>query len=136
MPHWLLANIDADRVEGALYSGFGGLNFASTPLRVCERVVYHVQKYVHQLHELIENGRVTLRPDFEWLLCDKPWEGPGAPQTWDAIRRLCSEGPKAGHSPDLTSNAAPPVCRRNAPITSSRDCELLLWQTSGLDPAP
>jgi hypothetical protein len=134
MPQWLLVSIDAERIDGALYSGFGGLNFASTPLPVGERVVYHEQMYVYQLRNLVERDRVTLRPGFEWVLCDKPWEGLGAPQTWDAVRTLCSEGPKLDPTPAVTSNAAPPSCQ-NESIDSSNEPELT-GDTRELGPAP
>jgi len=88
MPYWLLCRIDATRIAGALYSGFGGNNFASRALPKDETVPYRLQTYSYELRKLVEDGRVTLRPGFDWLLAEKPWDAPGAPQDWAAVSAL------------------------------------------------
>lgn len=65
--HELSWAIDADVIDGKTYSGFGGLNFASTPVRQ-ERTRYHVRPYLYDLHYYIDEGTVTLAPEFEWLV--------------------------------------------------------------------
>lgn len=67
MPYWLLVSIEATRVEGRLYSGFGGVNFASTDLPAGEVVTYGVQAYRHSIPELVAAGTLTLAPAFEFL---------------------------------------------------------------------
>jgi hypothetical protein len=45
MPYWLHRRIDAIRVDGMLYSGFGGKIFSSTPLPKGEKVSLCVTTY-------------------------------------------------------------------------------------------
>lgn len=93
MPYWLLIGIDAERVEGRLYSGFGGCNFSSTDLPKGERVTYTVQKYSYQIADAVNAGRLTLAPGFEWLMggaSDPVWKHQDAPKTWDEVRRLAA----------------------------------------------
>lgn len=70
MPYWLVASIPARRIEGKTYSGFGGVNFASTDLPQ-EDVTYGVQAYAYSLAKMIEDGRVELSPGFELLAEDR-----------------------------------------------------------------
>lgn len=85
MPYWLLVGIPADRIDGRLYSGFAGVNFASTELPK-KRVTYHLQSYHYQIPELVEQGWLKLDPAFEWLLVKHyAWQEPGAPKDWDAV---------------------------------------------------
>lgn len=88
MPYWVLVGIPTTRISGRLYSGFGGVNFASTPLKEGEAVTYTIQTYAYLLGKLVEEGRVTLRPGFDWLLSEVPWRHDAAPHTWDAVRAL------------------------------------------------
>jgi hypothetical protein len=82
MPQWLLATIPAVRLAGALYSGFGGVNFAETPLRPGVRLDYHVQIGAYQLAQHVQAGSVVLRPEFTWLLTEHPTRDPRAPKVW------------------------------------------------------
>lgn len=93
MPYWLLIGIDTERVEGRLYSGCGGLNFAVTELKAGEAVRYTIQQYRYQIREAVESGWLTLKPEFEWLNCGAEracWDHSDAPKTWDDVRRLAS----------------------------------------------
>jgi hypothetical protein len=88
MPYWLLIGIDTDRIDGRLYSGFGGLNFASTELPKAP-VRYTIQMYAYQLAELVKDGRITLKPGFEWMVEGEcMWQHPSAPKTWDDVKAL------------------------------------------------
>lgn len=88
MPDAPTAPIDTVRVSGALYSGFGGVNFARTELKPGEAVTYWERFHLFQLRELVDAGRVTLLPGFEWLLEPTPWKAPGALTTWEAVRAV------------------------------------------------
>lgn len=70
MPYWLLVRIDADRVDGKVYSGFGGLNFASNELSH-EPKPLTLQMYAYQLGQLIEAGKIELDPEFAGLEVDR-----------------------------------------------------------------
>lgn len=70
MPYWLVAGIDARRVEGKTYSGFGGVNYSSRDLPV-EDVTYNFQTYAYHLQKLVDEGMVELLPGFELLAEDK-----------------------------------------------------------------
>lgn len=87
MPYWLVAGIAADRIDGRLYSGFGGVNYASTELPK-EPTTYHLQTYSFHLDELVSGGRVELLPGFEWLLTERPWSHANAPKTWKQVEAL------------------------------------------------
>ena len=85
MPYWLLTTIDTVRVSGALYSGFGGVNYGKTELPAGEAVRYTIQLYVSALRELVATGIVELLPGREWLLEELPWQSERAPKTWEDI---------------------------------------------------
>lgn len=87
MPTWVLVGIPATRVDGATYSGFGGVNFASRELSKGERVTDTIQTYPFTLKGMIEAGKLTLKPEFAWLLEDHT----SGPRTWDEVRRLSGE---------------------------------------------
>jgi hypothetical protein len=70
MPYWLLVAVDADRIDGCLYSGFGGHNFASTELAK-EPKPLHVQMYDYQLTELVVSGTAEVFPEWTELLGDR-----------------------------------------------------------------
>lgn len=63
-PYYVGAKVDADRIEGKLYSGFGGLNFASTDLPPREQPL-HVQVYGYELSRMVESGRAVVSPEFQ-----------------------------------------------------------------------
>lgn len=89
MPYWLLVGIDAERVDGRLYSGFGGVNFASTELPKGEAVRYTIQGYDYELGKMVEDGHITLEPGFEWMLggaYERSWKHPDAPKDWNDPR--------------------------------------------------
>lgn len=88
MPYWILARIDALRVEGALFSGYGGVNFGRTDLPAGEAVTYGLQTYRYLVPQMVADGDVTLAPGFEWLLADMPWTHADAPKTWEAVSDL------------------------------------------------
>jgi hypothetical protein len=88
MPYWLVGAIPAVRKSGALYSGFGGNNFASTKLPAGEEVSWSIQSYVYEISKFVEDGRLTLKPGFEWLLEKVAFNHPNAPKSWDAVRAL------------------------------------------------
>jgi hypothetical protein len=86
MPYWLLVGIDTTRVSGRLFSGCGGVNYGATELPAGEAVRYVVQMHQYGLRKLVDAGRVTLAPGYEWLLGDKPWEDADAPKDWTDAR--------------------------------------------------
>lgn len=89
MPRLQPIRIDAERIAGRVYSGFCGVNFASEPLPLGERVVYLQGIDTVDLPVLITRGIVTLQPQFEWLVASPtPWNQPSAPQTWEAVHDL------------------------------------------------
>ena len=87
MPYWLLVNIPSIRIDGALYSGFGGVNYARNELPKGESVLYHVQTYDYLLKDLVAKGTVTLNPGFEWLLLKRSeqFKDPRSPKTWEEV---------------------------------------------------
>lgn len=88
MPYWVLVGIDAERVDGRLYSGFGGVNYASTELPKGEKVQHTIQTYLFDLRRLAAEGKVTVKPEYRWILDEKPWENEAAPKTWDEARAM------------------------------------------------
>lgn len=70
MPKTLRAKIDAKTVAGKLYSGFGGVNFASRDIAKGP-TTYHFSAYGYQIHDLVKNGRAELLPEFEDILDHK-----------------------------------------------------------------
>lgn len=83
MPQWLLVGIKTTRLSGALYSGFGGVNFASRQLPVGEAVDYTIQTHSYQIAEAVAAGRLTLKPAFQWLANpDHRAVLDAAPRTW------------------------------------------------------
>lgn len=66
MPYWLVVRIDADRIAGTTYSGFGGHNFASQALPKAPKP-YCLQTWVYQLRSMIEKGNVELLPEWQAL---------------------------------------------------------------------
>lgn len=76
MPYWLLATVDSRILDGRLYSGFGGLNFASTKVEPKDST-YHFQLYSYQLPDLIDRGGAEVFPEWEPFLqairADKDW---------------------------------------------------------------
>ena len=94
MPYWLVGSIDTTRIEGALYSGFGGVNFASTPLPVGVKVQYHIQAYDYQLGKMVESGNVELLPGMEcWAEGDHAKRIDYARQLgWDKIMEMGKMG--------------------------------------------
>jgi len=92
MPYWLLIGINTTRVDGRLYSGFGGLNVSSTELPKGEAVRHTIQTYAYNVANLVARGDLTLAPGFEWLLEERAqWEAAGAPKTWDDVGALEGE---------------------------------------------
>lgn len=89
MPEWLLVSVASTRIDGRLYSGFGGNNFASTELEAGADVAYHVQKNAYQIADCVKAGTLTLKPEFEWLASDNYIEA--APESWETLRALASE---------------------------------------------
>jgi hypothetical protein len=86
MPQWLLVSVPSTRLDGALYSGFGGLNFASTPLEKGERVNYHIQAGAYQIKECVAEGLLTLEPRWAFLTNERAWEG--GPRDWAELAAL------------------------------------------------
>jgi hypothetical protein len=84
MPYWLTAGIDGDRIDGALFSGCGGVNYHKTELAK-EPVKYTIQQHFYQLREMVKSGRVRLNPKYNYLLEDIPWRHKDAPKTWEDI---------------------------------------------------
>lgn len=66
MPHCATAGVPAETIDGATYSGFGGVNFASTPIKPGP-TTYTVWLYSYMLAEAVAAGRVTLAPEFAVL---------------------------------------------------------------------
>ena len=91
MPYWLLARIDATRVAGATYSGFGGVNFASHELLAGEAVAFHLQSYDYELPTFVAQGTIELLPGCEWAL-DARARAMGESWTWDTVRAMAEAG--------------------------------------------
>lgn len=90
MPYWVLVGIDADRIEGKIYSGFGGVNYSSRDLPVGPKQ-YHIQAYQYHLTDMVKQGLIQLDSGFEWLITegDTPcWKNPKSPKTWEEVRAL------------------------------------------------
>lgn len=93
MPYWLLATVDTVRESGRLYSGFGGVNFASTELAPGEPVRHTFQCYAYQLEELVAKGHVVVDPRFGWLVGGPGaavWKREGAPKSWADVDALAA----------------------------------------------
>lgn len=69
MPYWVLVAIDADRVAGKLYSGFGGVNFGSEDLPK-EPTQYRIQSKACWLAKTVEGGHIELLPEWSGLAGD------------------------------------------------------------------
>ena len=85
MPNRASAPVATTRLRGALYSGMGGHNFASTALEVGEKKIYWEGMYVYNLARLVEAGLVTLKPEFQWLAHVNAWQHPDAFKTWAEV---------------------------------------------------
>jgi hypothetical protein len=83
-PYWLMVKIDADRISGKTYSGFGGVNFASRDLPL-KPAPFRIQAYAYQIRDLVDAGKIEILPEYEWLTSDDPRQHPDAPQTWAEI---------------------------------------------------
>lgn len=68
-PQWLCASIATNRLAGKLYSGFGGNNFASHDLPK-EPKTYTIQTYSYHIPDLVEQGLITLFPEWAMLSVD------------------------------------------------------------------
>jgi len=90
MPYWLLCKIDAVRIDGALYSGFGGVNFAKRALPSGEAVPYYIQCYRYQLQDMVDAKLVELMPGYEWALESLEWAR-STNLTWEQVRELASK---------------------------------------------
>lgn len=89
MPYWLVVTVPATRVCGRLYNGFGGVNYSHTELPAGEDCPYHTQMYVYGIPELVEQGKLTLDPEFAFLaLKDQRAMFNACPQTWEALAEL------------------------------------------------
>ena len=85
MPQWVLVKMAADRLNGRLYSGFGGNNFASTELPA-ERIEYSEQRGAYLIRELVASGKLRLAPAFAWMIeAEYPWQADGAPKTFAEV---------------------------------------------------
>lgn len=87
MPQWMLIGIPSTRLDGRLYSGCGGVNYSSTELPKGEAVDYVSQWYAYSLKDCVARGDITLKPGFECLLAQKPWEA-GNLRCWGDVRAL------------------------------------------------
>lgn len=67
-PQSLSVKIDADRIAGTLYSGFAGLNFASSDLPLEPKPLF-VSPYAYALPELIDQGSIELSAEGAELMC-------------------------------------------------------------------
>ena len=56
-PYFLDIRIDADRVGGKTYSGFGGVNFASKELSLEPKTLF-LRPYAYQFQDLVDEGRI------------------------------------------------------------------------------
>ena len=66
-PYWVHVSIDADRIAGGHYSGFGGVNFAFRELPK-EPTAYRSQAYYYQLQKQVDSGLVELNETGKELL--------------------------------------------------------------------
>lgn len=90
MPQWLLVAIDCERVSGALYSGYGGVNYSRRELPPGEPVSYGLQWHAYGIAQAVADGRLVLRPGFEWLASECAFKHPDAPKTWEAVAALAA----------------------------------------------
>lgn len=91
MPYWLMVTLESERIEGRLYSGFGGNNFASTELPKGEAVRHSLQMYQYQIREYVAAGKLILSSGFEWLNAPEgeySWQRPGAPKEWSEVAKM------------------------------------------------
>lgn len=91
MPYWLLIGIDSVRIGGETFTGFAGNPHGSHSLPRGEEVRYTIQTYTYTAEGMVKEGRLTLKPEFEWLLTGRTTDGP---RTWDEVRTL-AEGVSA-----------------------------------------
>ena len=66
-PYWVHVSIDADRIAGGHYSGFGGGNFAFRELPK-EPAPYRSQTYYYQLQKQVDSGKIELNETGKELL--------------------------------------------------------------------
>lgn len=87
MPMYLLAGIEAEVTGGGYYSGFGGVNHHFSPAKLGS-TKENVQMYMYQLADLIDSGKASVDPEWEWLIYDTPWQRDEAPKTWDELKEM------------------------------------------------
>lgn len=88
MPQRLIVGIDANRIEGKLYSGFCGVTIGSRDLPK-EPKKYTLRIYNYHIPKLIEDGRLVLDPEFSFLnKKEKQWDHPDAPKTWEDLTAI------------------------------------------------
>lgn len=88
MPYWLLIGIECERIDGRLYSGFGGVNFSSTELLKGETVKHTIQSNSYLIGEYVDRGMLALAPHFAWLTHKPAFRHPSAPTSWEMVRAL------------------------------------------------
>jgi hypothetical protein len=90
----MVAGVDCVRVSGELYSGFGGVNFAHTPLKAGEAKQYVHQPYTYQIPGLVKVGKLVLATQYAWMAkSDEPGNSiievySRQPFTWEQLERL------------------------------------------------
>jgi hypothetical protein len=79
-------SIPCTRLDGCLYSGFCGVNFAAHPMEVGEMVEYGMELYHFNMVEMMD--KVTVREGMEWVF-EKDYHKVLAKcrtMTWDDVR--------------------------------------------------
>ena len=66
IPQWLLVKLDTEITDGKYYSGFGGVNFASTDVKTGP-ATYTLQMYGYEVPKLVDAGKLTLDSEWEFL---------------------------------------------------------------------
>jgi len=92
MPYWLCVKLDTEVVSGGYYSGFCGNNFAFSPAPLGPSA-YGLQLYSYHLKQLVDDGTVTLAPEWAWMAEVKTqWEGiEERGLTWEKLAAMGGE---------------------------------------------
>ena len=86
-PAWVVCDINANRIDGATFSGFGGCNFSSRDLPL-EPVVYNLHDYGYRIRNYVADGQAVLDEDFAWLLSDNVRAHPGRIKNWEEFAKF------------------------------------------------
>jgi hypothetical protein len=122
MPYWTLVTIDTIRIDGARYSGFGGVNFAcSTPELGPSQ--YHIQGYRDMAKGCMEAGKMTLFPNRLWAM-DPLEHVKKMNWGWDDIRKMAVQKVyEVTQTSQIWNKENPPQPQPICTITAQNDRE-------------